>query len=51
MRFKRAPKRILELNMDEVRLLRQALMQFRNKCLNLGKPTEDIEGLLIKVTK
>ena len=51
MRFKKAPKRIVELNMAEVRLLRQALMQFRNKCLNAGKPTEDIEGLLIKVTK
>ena len=47
MRFKRAPKRIVELNMDEVRLLRQALMQFRNKCINASKPTEDIEALLL----
>ena len=51
MRFKKVPKRIVELNREEARLLRHALMQFRNKCLNLGKPTEDIEGLLIKVTK
>ena len=51
MRFKKAPKRIVELNQEEVRLLRHVLMQFRNKCLYLGKPTEDIEGLLIKVTK
>ena len=51
MRFKKAPRRIVELNRDEVRLLWNALMQFRNKCLNAGKPTEDIEGLLIKVTK
>ena len=51
MRFKKAPKRIVELNLEEVRLLRNALMKFRNKCLNLGKPTEDIEGLLIKVAK
>ena len=51
MRFKKATKRIVELNLEEVRLLRHVLMQFRNKCLYLGKPTEDIEGLLIKVTK
>ena len=51
MRFKKTPKRIVELILEEVRLLRHALMQFRNKCLYLGKPTEDIEGLLIKVTK
>jgi hypothetical protein len=51
MRFKKTLKRIVELNLEEVRLLRHALMQFRNKCLYLGKPTEDIEGLLIKVTK
>jgi hypothetical protein len=51
MRFKKTPKRIVELNLEEVRLLRHVLMQFRNKCLYLGKPTEDIEGLLIKVTK
>ena len=51
MRFKKTPKRIVELNLEEVRLLRHALRQFRNKCLYLGKPTEDIEGLLIKVTK
>ena len=47
MRFKKAPKRIVELNRDEVRLLRHALMQFRNKCINARKPTEDIETLLL----
>ena len=47
MRFKKAPKRIVELNRDEVRLLRHALMQFRNKCINALKPTEDIETLLL----
>ena len=50
MRLKKAPKRIVELNLEEVRLLRNALMKFRNKCLNSGKPTEDIEGLLLKMT-
>ena len=50
MIFKKLPKRIVELNREEVRLLWNALMQFRNKCLNSGKPTEDIEGLLLKIT-
>jgi hypothetical protein len=47
MRFKKAPKRIVELNREEVRLLWNALMQFRNKCINARKPTEDIETLLL----
>lgn len=47
MRFKKARKRIVELSPAEVRLLRYALMQFRNKVLNAGKPTEDIESLLL----
>ena len=49
MRFKKSPKRIVELSPAEARLLRYALMQFRNKVLNAGKPTEDIDALLIKV--
>ena len=47
MRFKKSPKRIVELSPAEARLLRHALMQFRNKVLNAGKPTEDIESLLL----
>ena len=47
MRFKKSPKRIIELSPAEARLLRYALMQFRNKVLNAGKPTEDIESLLL----
>jgi len=47
MRFKKSQKRIVELSPAEVRLLRHALMQFRNKVLNAGKPTEDIESLLL----
>ena len=47
MRFKKSPKRIVELCPAEARLLRYALMQFRNKVLNAGKPTEDIESLLL----
>lgn len=47
MRFKKARKRIVELSPAEARLLRYALMQFRNKVLNAGKPTEDIESQLL----
>lgn len=47
MRFKKSQKRIVELSPSEARLLRYALMQFRNKVLNAGKPTEDIESLLL----
>ena len=49
MRFKKAPKKIVELSPVEARLLRHALMHFRNKALNSGKPTEDIDELIIKV--
>lgn len=51
MRFKKAQKRIVELSPAEVRLLRYALMQFRNKVLCAGKSTEDIDEMLIKVTR
>ena len=47
MRFKKVPKKIVELSPAEARLLRQALMQFRNKVIRAGKPTEDIESLLL----
>ena len=47
MRFKKSQKRIVELSPAEARLSRHALMQFRNKVLNAGKPTEDIESLLL----
>ena len=46
MMFRRANKRIVELSTREVKLLRTALMHFRNKVLKAGKPTEDIESLL-----
>ena len=47
MRFKKSQKRVVEFSPAEARLLRYALMQFRNKVLNAGKPTEDIESLLL----
>lgn len=37
----KAEKRMVELTPDEARLLREALLAFRNKFLSAGKPTED----------
>ena len=47
----KAEKRIVELSLDEVRLMREALLTFRNKLLSAGKPTEDVNDLIIKVMK
>ena len=47
----KAEKRIVELSLDEVQLMREALLAFRNKLLSAGKPTEDVNELIIKVMK
>ena len=39
----------VELNPAEVKIFVTALMRFRNKCLVHGKPTEDIDELLLMV--
>ena len=44
-------KRIVELSPEERRLMRIALLSFRNKLIESGKPTEDVNELIIKVTK
>lgn len=48
---RKAEKRMVELSPDEARLLREALLAFRNKLLSSGKPTEDVNELIIKVMK
>ncbi|MBS7308051.1 MAG: hypothetical protein KIG43_08405 [Eubacteriales bacterium] len=48
---KKAEKRVVELNPSEVRLLLTALMNFRNKVAKTGRPTEDINELILMVTK
>lgn len=48
---RKAKKRMVELSPDEARLLREALLAFRNKLLSAGKPTEDVNELIIKVMK
>ena len=40
---RKAEKRMVELSPDEVRLMREALLTFRNKLLSDGKPTEDTQ--------
>lgn len=51
MFHRKADKRIVELSSEEVRLMRDALLSFRNKLLSAGKPTEDVNELIIKVMK
>lgn len=48
---RKVKKRIVELFPEEVRLMRAALLSFRNKLLADGKPTEDVNKLILKVMK
>ena len=48
---RKAEKRMVELSPDEARLMREALLVFRNKLLSAGKPTEDVNELIIKVMR
>lgn len=44
-------KRIVELNPEELRLAKYALLGVRNKLVAQGKPTEDVNELLLKIMK
>lgn len=44
-------KRIVELNFEQLRLAKYALLEFRNKLIAQGKPTEDVNELLLKIMK
>ena len=44
-------KRIVELNPEELRLAKYALLGFRNKLVAQGKSTEDVNALLLKIMK
>ena len=48
---RKAEKRMVELSPNEARLMREALLAFRNKLLSAGKPTEDVNELIIKVLR
>ena len=43
--------RVLLLCADERRLLTTAMLSFRNKLLSSGKPTEDVNELLLRLMK
>ena len=43
--------RVLELFTNEGRLLTSVMLAFRNKLLAGGKPTEDVNELLIRLMK
>ena len=43
--------RILELCASERWLLTSAMLAFRNKLLSSGKPTEDVNELLLRLMK
>ena len=45
----RDEKRVVTLNSFEQRLMVQGLADFRNDALRDGKPTEDVDNLIIKV--
>ncbi len=48
---KKQHKVIIELSSNETRLLLAGLMHFRNKVMKAGKPTEDINELILMITK
>ena len=48
---RKAEKRMVEMSPNEARLMREALLAFRNKLLSAGKPTEDVNELIIKVIR
>ena len=48
---RRKSDRLLVLCAGERRLLTSAMLAFRNKLLTGGKPTEDINELLIRLMK
>ena len=41
----------LELSIEERRLLRRAMLDFRNKVLAQNGPTEDIDRIILKLAK
>ena len=45
----RDEKRVVTLNNYEQRLMVRGLTDFRNDAIRDGKPTEDLDGLILKV--
>lgn len=51
MLFAKKNMRYVTLNDSELRLAKAALIQFRNKLIAKGLPTEDVNALLLKLYK
>ena len=51
MRRYRRNKVRLALTGDEARILRKIMLVFRNETLAAGLPTEDIDGLILKLSR
>ena len=49
MFFRKRDKVVLTLTPQEARYARSILLRWRNKLLNAGKPTEDVDELILKV--
>lgn len=49
--WKKEQKVVVALRPSEVRLMRAALLNFRNKAVKAGKPTEDINELILRIMK
>lgn len=51
MLFRKTEKHYVALNAREIHLARTALLWFRNKLLADGKPTEDVDELLLQIMR
>ncbi len=51
MLFSKKKMRYVTLSDSELRLAKYALLQFRNALIAKGLPTEDVNGLLLKLYK
>ena len=49
MRTRNRDKKVITLNAKELRLLRTAMLHFRNKVISEGKPADDINELLLSL--
>lgn len=49
--WKKEQKVVVALSPREVRLMITALLNFRNKAVKAGKPTEDINELILRIMK
>lgn len=51
MFFRKRDKVVLTLTPQEARYARSILLRWRNKLLNAGKPTEDVEELILRLAR